>query len=200
MIVYLHGLNSSSQSHKAALLREALAPEQLLAPDYPAHRPNEAVAELTAQMQKLTGQGGVPMLIGSSMGAFYGQFLARQFPVSHLFMINPALKPWELLPSFVDVPMTTANGEAYRLSADVIESTRAYGMERPCEGEDDGVPTTLFLDQGDEVIDYRIAEALYRDCGRLLLYPGGDHAFQHMEEAVDIIRDTLNDRDDGMQP
>ena len=200
MIVYLHGLNSSSQSHKAALLREALATEKLLAPDYPAHKPNEAVATLTAQMQELTKKGAAPMLIGSSMGAFYGQYLARQFPVSHLFMINPALRPWELLPTFLDVPMTTASGETYRLSADVIESTRAYGIEHPCEDDDDGVPTTLFLDQGDEVIDYRIAEAMYRDCGRLLLYAGGDHAFQHMEHAIGIIRDTLHGRDDGMQP
>ncbi|MGB5735912.1 MAG: YqiA/YcfP family alpha/beta fold hydrolase [Thiohalocapsa sp.] len=200
MIVYLHGLNSSSQSHKALRLRAALAPEGLLAPDYPAHKPHEAVAALTAQMQRLTANGAVPTLIGSSMGAFYGQHLARQFPVSHLFMINPALKPWELLSAFVDVPMTTAGGVAYRLSADAIKATRAYGVEHPCDGDDDGVPTTLFLDQGDEVIDYRIADALYQGCGRLIRYAGGDHAFQHMEHAIGVIRDTLNGRDHLMQP
>jgi predicted esterase YcpF (UPF0227 family) len=200
MINYLHGLNSSSQSTNAAQLREALAPARFVAPDYPAHRPDAAIAELTARLIKLTGKGGAPILIGSSMGAFYGQYLARQLPVSHLFMINPALKPWDLLPGFVDQPMTTANGEDYRLSAEEIDATRAYGLENPCDGDDDGVPTTLFLDQGDEVIDYRIAEGLYRDCGRILLYAGGDHAFQHMEHAIGIIRDTLHGRDDCPAP
>jgi predicted esterase YcpF (UPF0227 family) len=156
------------------------------------------VAQLMARMQTLTLQGTIPALIGSSMGGFYGQYLAHRFPVSHLFMINPALKPWELLSAFAETSMTTANGETYRLSKDMIEATRAYGVEQPCDGDDDGVPTTLFLDRGDEVIDYRIAEALYRDCGRLLLYDGGDHAFQHMPQAIDIIRDTLHG--DGMRP
>ena len=200
MIIYLHGLNSSSQSTKATQLREALAPEKLVVPDYPAHRPDAAVAELTALLSTLAGKGGSPMMIGSSMGAFYGQYLARQFPISHLFMINPALKPWELLPAFVDQPMTTASGDEYRLSAESIEATRAYGLQNPCDGDDDGVPTTLFLDQGDEVIDYQVAQALYRDCGRILVYAGGDHAFQHMEHAIGIIRDTLHGRDDCAQP
>ncbi|MGB5831231.1 MAG: YqiA/YcfP family alpha/beta fold hydrolase [Thiohalocapsa sp.] len=200
MIVYLHGLNSSSQSEKAALLREALAPEEVLAPDYPAHRPDEAMAALMAQMRTFADKGNAPILVGSSMGAFYGQSLARHFPVTHLFMINPALRPWELLSDFLGVPMATARGEEYRLDEDTINATRAYGIEQPCDGDDDGVPTTLFLDRGDEVFDYRVAEALYRDCGRLLLYAGGDHAFQHMEHAVGVIRDTLHGRDDAAQP
>ena len=39
MLIYLHGLNSSNQSHKAGVLRERLAPSQVLVPSYPAHRP-----------------------------------------------------------------------------------------------------------------------------------------------------------------
>ena len=195
MVVYLHGLNSSSRSHKAAVLRETLAPVTLLAPDYPAHRPDAAVAVLSDFLSELAGQSPPPILVGSSMGAFYGQYLARRFPVAHLFMINPALKPWELLPAYVDTPMTTAGGEEYRLTRAVIESTRAYGIDDPCD--DALVPTTLFLDQGDEVIDYRVAEAFYRDCGRLLIYPGGDHGFTHLEQAIDIIRTSLQSGVEG---
>jgi hypothetical protein len=192
MLIYLHGLNSSSQSHKATLLREALAPLPLLAPDYPAHRPHEAIVTLMRLVGAHAGPGmAAPALIGSSMGGFYGQYLARRLPVSHLFMINPALRPWELLADYVDRQMTTAGGEDYRLDADTIASTRAYGVDRPCDGEDDGVPTTVFADAGDEVIDYRVAAAMYRDCGRVLVYAGGDHAFQHLDEAVGVMRETL---------
>jgi hypothetical protein len=87
--------------------------------------------------------------------------------------------------------MTTAAGETYTLTGATIDRTRAYAVGAPCDGDDDGVPTTLFLDRGDEVIDYRVAERLYAECGRLLIYDGGDHAFQHLDAAVAVIRETL---------
>jgi predicted esterase YcpF (UPF0227 family) len=185
MLVYLHGLNSSGASAKAAVLRERLAPNQVLAPDYPAHRPEAAVGRLGDFFR---GLGEVrPAVVGSSMGGFYGQWLARHHVFSHLFLINPALTPWDLFPPHLGETMTTAQGETYRVTADLIERTRPFGIADPC----DGVPTTVFLDRGDEVIDYRIAESLYRPCGHLAIWDGGDHAFQHLDEAVAVIRRHL---------
>jgi predicted esterase YcpF (UPF0227 family) len=126
-------------------------------------------------------------VVGSSMGGFYGQYLARRFRVAHLFMINPALTPWDLMAQFVGQNMTTAGGETYTITRGLIDQTRPFGIPDPC----DGVPTTLFLDRGDEVTDYRFAEDLYRDCGRLMIFPGGDHAFQHLDEAIAVIREEM---------
>ena len=182
MLVYLHGLNSSSGSAKAALLRERLAPHPVVAPDYPAHEPEAAVARLSAFFTE--SDAPCPAVVGSSMGGFYGQWLARRFPVSHLYLINPALTPWTLFQHRIGEMMTTVRGERSRVTAELIDRTRPYGVPDPC----DGVPTTLFLDRGDEVIDYRIAESLYKPCGRLLIWDGGDHAFQHMDEAIEVIR------------
>ena len=186
MLVYLHGLNSSGRSHKAGLIAAALAPLVVLAPDYPAHRPPEAIARLQSFFGAL-GADARPLVVGSSMGGFYGQWLARRHGFSHLFMINPALRPWTLFPDYLGQVMTTAAGERYEVSAELIESTRAYGVDDPC----DGVPTTVLLDRGDEVIDYRVAESIYRRCGRLVIWDGGDHAFQHMDEAIALIRREL---------
>lgn len=186
MIVYLHGLNSSGRSHKAGVLRRALAPRPVLAPDYPAHRPAEAVAALFGWFARLPPPGpGDPglVLVGSSMGGFYGQYLARRLPVAHLYLINPALTPWELFQPYIGQGMTTAQGETYEVTAELIEATRPFGIADPC----DGVQTTLFLDAGDEVIDPGVAQRLYRHCGEVRLYPGGDHAFQHMDEAIALI-------------
>ncbi len=185
MLVYLHGLNSSSSSYKAGLFRERLAPAPVVAPAYPAHRPIEAVARLSDFFRSLADEPH-PLVVGSSMGGFYGQYLARRFPFSHLFMINPALTPWDLLDAYVGQTQTTAIGTTYRIDQELIESTRRFGIDDPC----DGVPTTLFLDKGDEVIDYRIAEALYRECGRLMIFEGGDHGFQHLNEAIAVVRET----------
>lgn len=185
MLVYLHGLNSSSGSAKAALLSERLAPHPVVAPDYPAHEPEAAVARLSAFFTELGDQS--PAVVGSSMGGFYGQWLTRRFPVSHLFLINPALTPWELFQHRIGDTMTTVRGETYRITAELIDRTRPFGVPDPCGG----VPTTLFLERGDAVIDYRIAQSLYKPCGRLLIWDGGDHAFQHMDEAIEVIRDHL---------
>ncbi|WP_089728158.1 YqiA/YcfP family alpha/beta fold hydrolase [Candidatus Thiosymbion oneisti] len=186
MLIYLHGLNSSNQSHKAGVLHERLAPSRVLVPSYPAHRPDAAIAKLSDFFRGLREEQP-PIVVGSSMGGFYAQYLARQFTFAHLFLINPALTPWDLLRGFEGTSQTTAYGETYIIGRDLIESTRKYGVDTPC----DGVPTTLFLDQGDEVIDFRIAESLYRDCGRLLIFKGGDHEFQHLEEATAVIREAV---------
>jgi predicted esterase YcpF (UPF0227 family) len=187
-LVYLHGLNSSSRSHKASVLRERFARRPVFAPSYPAHRPEEAVAVLSEVFSSLAG-GAPPLVLGSSMGGFYGQYLARRFPVAHLFMINPALTPWDLLAGFEGQRMTTAAGETYTVTRRLVERTHRFGIADPC----DGVPTTLFLDAGDEVIDYRIALGQYRDCGRVLVYPGGDHAFAHLGEAMAVIAQCWSD-------
>lgn len=183
MLIYLHGLNSSDRSFKACVLIERLAPHPILVPPYPAHRPDAAVAGLTGIFHDLREEEP-PIVVGSSMGGFYGQYLARQFKVRHLFLINPALTPWDLLQDYEGTIQRTDYGETYSIDRELVESTRRYGIGDPCNG----VPTTLFLDRGDEVIDYRIAESLYRDCGRLMIFDGGDHGFQHLDEALAIIR------------
>ena len=184
MLIYLHGLNSSSQSHKADVLRERLEPTPVLAPSYPANRPDAAIAKLTDLFDELARERP-PIVVGSSMGGFYAQYLARRFAFAHLFLINPALTPWDLLRAYEGQSQTTAYGETYVIDRDLVESTRKYGIGDPC----DGVRTTLFLDRGDEVIDYRVAESRYRDCGRLMIFDGGDHGFQHLEEAIAVIRE-----------
>jgi predicted esterase YcpF (UPF0227 family) len=182
-LVYLHGLNSSSQSRKAGVLREQLAPLEVLAPSYPAHRPNEAITALSILFQGLAEQAP-PLVVGSSMGGFYAQYLARRFPVAHLFLVNPALTPWDVLHEYEGLTQTTAQGATYVIDRELIESTRKYRIANPC----DGIPTTLFLEKGDQVIDYRIAEDLYRACGRVMIFDGGDHAFQHLDAAIEVIR------------
>ncbi len=190
MLVYLHGLNSSGRSHKVSVLRRALAPRPVLAPDYPAHRPAQAVAGLLAWFDRLpTPPAGDPglVLVGSSMGGFYGQYLARRLPVAQLYLVNPALNPWDLFTPYLGETMTTAQGETYVVDADLIAATRPFGIADPC----DGVPTSLFLDAGDEVIDPAIAGRIYCGCGDVHLFPGGDHAFSHLDELVASIREFL---------
>ena len=187
MLVYLHGLNSAGTSHKAAVLRERLAPIPIVSPTYPAHQPTRAVQLLSRELGKLTDEAArleQPLvLVGSSMGGFYGQYLARRFPVDHLVMINPALRPWELLKQVVGWQYNPALDEHYYLSAQMVAATHRFGVDDVA----DGVPTSLLLDQGDELIDWRIAAAIYQACGELYCFEGGSHAFEHLDQAVEIL-------------
>lgn len=186
MILYLHGLNSGSASYKATVLRKALNPVPVLSPTYPAHRPERAVIGLTALIKDLIEEHPQLMIVGSSMGGFYGQYLARQFreSVYRLVLINPALRPWELLAEHAGEQRNCITGETYMLGPGHIEQTRQYAIA----DIDDGILTTLLLDKGDEVIDHRIAIEVYRDASELFVFEGGDHGFQHMNEAIAIIR------------
>ncbi len=66
------------------------------------------------------------------------------------------------------------SGERYYLSKDTFEESRSY----EAGGDDDQVPVTLLLDEGDEVIDFRIAERIYRDRANLQIYPDGYYCAQ----------------------
>ncbi len=184
MILYLHGLNSAGTAGKAVTLRKSLAPIPITSPTYPAHRPKQAVAELSQLIQRLISKDSKLVIIGSSMGGFYGQYLARQFPVARLILINPALKPWELLHRREGEQQNFVTGERYILTKEDIQQTRDYAIKTV----NDHVPTTLFLDKGDETIDYQVAANMYRNTGELIIFEGGDHRFQHMKELITYIQ------------
>lgn len=184
-LVYLHGLNSSGASAKATRLREAFGADAVFSPTYRAHRPHEAVATLRERLSDLDLADSV--VVGSSMGGFYGRYLAQELDFGHLLLINPALRPWELLPQHLGEQTVSATGERYRLTSELTEATRQYGVEPAA----DRTPTTVLLDAGDEVIDYRIAAEIYRGRADVRVYPDGNHAFAHMPEGIALIRDIL---------
>jgi len=186
MIVYLHGLNSAGSSHKAAVLRERLAPIEVISPTYPAQSAAQAVASLTQQLSALWEERGddTPrVLVGSSMGGFYGAWLGRRLGFDHLVLINPALRPWELLVQVEGWQYNAAKDERYYLSAEMVAATRAFASE-PSQL---GLPATLLHDKGDELIDYRQAVDAYDGLADIRLFEGGSHGFEHMDEAVAII-------------
>jgi predicted esterase YcpF (UPF0227 family) len=187
MILYLHGLSSTGNSGKAAVLRERLVSIPVLSPTYPAHQPAQAVEQLSRELETYTleaARDNQPLLlVGSSMGGFYGQYLARQFPLDHLVMINPVLMPWELLKQVIGWQYNETLNERYYLSEEMVAATRRFTIDDVA----DGVPTTLLLDQGDELIDWRIAASIYAGSGDIHRYPGGSHSFEHMDEAVRLI-------------
>ena len=186
MIIYLHGFNSSGRSHKAGWLRAQLAPAVVFAPDYEPHRAHEAARELRKFIHRLrreNPQDPKLMLIGSSLGGFWAQYLAGEFGAA-IVLINPSVRPYETLARYAGRFRNEATGGETVLTAADVAALRDYRAE-PCNPR---VPTLVLLDAGDEVLDYRIAEAAFRGCGKTVVYPGGSHRFDHLAEALPEIR------------
>ena len=192
MVVYLHGLNSAGSSAKATWLRGHLPGITVLSPSYPAHNGTVAPAVLRQFIaQARTAHPGDRrlLLVGSSLGGFWAQYLAPLLGAG-LVLINPALRPDESLLHLCGPQRNEATGERYELTPEHVRAMAHYRLAR-CNRR---VPTVVLLDAADEVIDYRIAEDFYRGCGTTFVYPGGSHRFEHLPEALPAIRclyDTL---------
>jgi len=185
MIIYLHGFNSGGQSQKAAWLRAQLAPVPVFAPDYPAHRANETLRVLRKFIRRLRRENPHTrklMLIGSSLGGFWAQRLAPEFGAC-IVLINPSMRPDETLARHTGRHRNAATGGETVLTAQDELALKAHRVE-PCNPK---VPTLVLLDAQDEVLDYRLAEAAFRGCGRTIVFPGGSHRFEHLPEALSEI-------------
>lgn len=179
MIIYLHGFNSSPASFKASLLRRRLEAlgrgGEFLAPALP-HRPAEAAALLEA----LLARHPAAALVGSSLGGYYATWLAENHERKAV-LVNPAVRPYELLASHVGRQRNLYTGEEYDFTAEHLAELRALEVERVRPER-----YLLLLATGDEVLDYRQAVRKYRGC-RQVLVEGGDHAFSGFAEHLDAV-------------
>lgn len=186
MIIYLHGFNSGGRSSKAGQLRSLLAPLPVLAPTYPVHRVPQAPRFLRKFIRRLRRENPHDkklLLVGSSLGGFWAQYLAPEFGAGQV-LINPALQPDEALLGVVGPQQNEVTGERYVLTAAEVKALGAYRRAR-C---DPGIPSLLLLDEADESLDYRVAAGFYRGCGNTRVFPGGNHRFEHLPEALADIR------------
>jgi len=107
-IIYLHGLESNSQTHKAALVR-AIYPD-LVVPDF--------IGSLDERMQQLypiLGNASNWTLIGSSYGGLMAALFSTRFPaqVRKQILLAPALMLPEFaehIPAPIDVPTIIIHG------------------------------------------------------------------------------------------
>jgi len=107
-IIYLHGLESNSQTYKAAVIR-AIYPD-LITPDF-----TGSLEERMKQLHPIPGSASNWTLIGSSYGGLMAALFATQHPgqVRKLILLAPALMLpdfAEHLPEPIDVPTVIIHG------------------------------------------------------------------------------------------
>lgn len=182
MYLYLHGFSSSAQSHKAAIFRERLSGD-LLIPDYPAHAPEDALP-LLRQCFKQQASDQLPLvLIGSSLGALYALLLAQEFKLQRVALINPCLDPGDILAPYLGRQKNMSTGKEFTFSRAQLAALQRLSQTI------DSLPAHLLIlmDAADELIDVPGIARQFGQTARVVIYPGGSHAFAHMDEAVEEL-------------
>ncbi len=188
MILYLHGFSSGGQSTKATQLRNALAPVAVRAPTYPAHDPHAAIAQLETTVRECFPNGGA-RLIGSSLGGFYAQYLASRDRNARAVLINPALNPQQQLRPAVGPNTNYVTGERFEFTNEQHAALSVYDVT----AEALAGRILVLVDEDDEVIPYQHAVEKYRKVSTVKRYPGGSHRFEHMAEALPMLRTFLEE-------
>lgn len=182
MIIYIHGFNSTGpDSGKFAELTNGLPDIDVHAPTYSSADPDEATQKLEQYIESYKGQYEDLMLIGTSLGGYYAQYLGHKYGAK-IVLINPALEPTKTLKQYLGENTNFYTGEKYFLTEDNITKLEKYDVASIYH--DFG--SLVLLDKGDDVIDYKVALTKYNDC---VTYEGGSHRFDHMKQALPLIRE-----------
>lgn len=190
-LLYVHGFNSSPQSFKSELTQRWLArcrPEIRFICPFLSPFPEQAMAQL---QEAIAGLEGDFALIGSSMGGFYGTYLAEQYGCKAV-LVNPAVAPWRGRDYLLGEQTNYHTGETYVIEPKHLDYLRTFEIANIARPEH----IRVLLQTGDEVLDYRLAVEKYRTC-QLTVEEGGDHSFIDFEQHLPGIAAFLFNEDLG---
>lgn len=181
MLIYVHGFNSSALSFKAGLLRDHMARLRLSAhyacPEL-SHRPAQAMAQLQALIAPHDAHSVT--LVGSSLGGYYATHLAENSGV-RVVLVNPAVRPYELLAPLLGLQKNLYTSEEYQFTAEHIAELRGLEVTSITPSR-----YLLITATGDEVLDYRDGVARYAGCEQIIVN-GGDHGFRGFADYLDTV-------------
>ncbi|MBJ7552799.1 YqiA/YcfP family alpha/beta fold hydrolase [Marinomonas spartinae] len=184
-LLYIHGFNSSELSEKATLLAQAMRQHGVQETAFLAPRlvwqPAKALAQLEAMITEQHSQGNRVTLIGSSLGGFYGCYLAEKYQI-RCILVNPAVQAPILLTEHLGPQYNPYTDEHYVLTQAHMAELQAMIIDKPTASL-----YWLMLQEGDETLDFRAALRAFPETARLTHEPNGSHRFEGFERFTDDI-------------
>ena len=187
MTIYIHGFGSSGQGGKAVQFREYFKSidKPFIAPSlsYVPELAMSTLEELIASYNDVT-------LVGSSLGGYYGIYLANKYDLKCV-LINPAVQSANTLKRAVDLTGVAKNfydESSFSWNTSHLDMLKKYAVDDVKQGE-----YLLLLQKGDDVLDYREAVAKLPNA-RLVLEEGGTHPFEAVERHFALIRTFFTEK------
>jgi predicted esterase YcpF (UPF0227 family) len=178
LILYIHGFRTTVESHKAKILKEHYHLDNIFIADH-SLIPTEAIQEL----EKIIETKNITAIIASSLGGYYATYLSEKYNLKTV-LINPSITPYKTL--------TKALGENERQDGfkfiwkeEHLTMLEQFKVKNPTLDN-----YFLFLQKGDEVLDYRIAEKFYKG-SKLIIEEGGNHRFKGFGRFFDDVSKFL---------
>ena len=194
-VLYLHGFRSSPQSIKvrqiAAVLRDKHPHIVWSCPQLPLS-PVAAMQTISAHIADWPKSQMA--VIGSSLGGFYADLVARQFG-TRAVLLNPVVHAARDLSRYLE---DDAHKSATDLTPALTPSERQQLGPHDIEAlqQRQGPPPTdparylVIIAQGDEVLDWREMQARYAACQALII-PGSDHALSNFSDHLPRVMEHL---------
>lgn len=187
MLVYIHGFNSSPLSQKAVMLKSWCSSHrtdiQVEIPQLPFY-PEQAAKMLEDFILKHINDYQIG-LVGSSLGGYLATWLNHKYDLKTV-LVNPAVKPYELLVDYLGIQKNPYTGEQFCLQTHHVDELKALEIEKIAN------PDSIWLLQqkGDELLDYRQAVEKYAFCQQIV-EENGNHAFVGFERFCEHIIEFL---------
>lgn len=183
-VLYIHGFNSSPGSAKAKIFRDYVS------------EVNPAIDVITPQI-KTTPELAMAQLedivssdvnaqwcfVGSSLGGYFSTYLAEKYQRPAV-LVNPAVKPYELLSDYIGEQTNPYTQEIYHVTEEHMQQLKLLEVNKPLNR----TLYYLLVQTEDEVLDYKQAVEKYADC-RQVVQEGGDHSFIDFDKMMpDIVK------------
>lgn len=188
MLLYIHGFNSSPQSHKASAFKQWMAqhhPDITYEVPYLEPYPADAVSQLEKIVENYLAKREAVGVVGSSLGGFYAAWLMEKYPVRAV-LVNPAVRPFELLGKYIGENKNFYNDDHYLFEQKHVDELKRFFIPRHERPQD----LLLMVQTGDESLDFKEATAKYYASENIIEY-GGDHGFRDFGRWFDYILQFL---------
>ncbi|AXN31460.1 esterase YqiA [Vibrio coralliilyticus] len=187
LLLYIHGFNSSPLSHKANVMKEYCQQHRpdikVVVPQLPCF-PQQAAEYLLKIIEQHKDDYQIG-LIGSSLGGYLSMWLNRQFGFKAV-VVNPAVKPYELLADYLGEQENPYTHQRYVLESVHIDELKALDTPIIKQAKD----FWLLQQTEDEVLDYRQAVEKFLGA-KQTVEEGGDHSFVNFERYPQQIIEFL---------
>jgi len=181
--IYLHGFNSKGKP-TSDKLKELRKLGEVITLDYNSFdRYENILKDLKMKVKKeIRPHPHEITLVGTSLGGYWAGTLSGIYGIPAILM-NPAIKPSKTLQKHVGLTLKNfVSGEVNTLSEEI---PKGY-PDLPKKGI-----LMIMVDEGDEVLDPYETQKYFTDYGPIL-FKGGSHRFEHMQEALPRIEKFLN--------